>query len=173
MKYYRSKQLFRVAVCAMVTGGRPHCSELVSTQWIDKQTKQLFQRAGWYQFLSKFTGENYGVARKSAESYDGNRVMIDNISFIVDNAFIFEETGLPQIGEPWFKGKTLVAIDCNSFLKDEYKDPDWKDGIPTKWIRDEWHGSIEVIQKFITCDFHFTRATIYLLRFPGHLAKVK
>ena len=80
---------------------------------------------------------------------------------------------MPQIGKPWFKGKTLVAIDCNSFLKNEYKDHDWKDGIPTKWIRDEWRVSIEVIQKFITCDFHFTRATIYLLRFLGHLAKVK
>ena len=66
-----------------------------------------------------------------------------------------------------------MAIDYNSFLKNKYKDPDWKDGIPTKWIKDEWRGSIEVIQKFITCDFHFTRATIYLLRFLGHLAKVK
>ena len=80
--------------------------------------------------MSKFTGENYGVAKKSTESYDGNRVVIGSISFVV---------------EPWFKGKTLVAIDCNSFLKNEYKDPDWKDGIPTKWIKDEWRGSIEVI----------------------------
>ena len=90
--------------------------------------------------MSKFTGENYGVARKFAESYDGNRVVIGSISFIVDSAFIFEATGLPQISEPWFKGKTLVATDYNSFLKDEYKDPDWKDGIPTKWIRYEWRG---------------------------------
>ena len=99
--------------------------------------------------------------------------MIGSISFVVDNAFIFEATSLPQMGEPWFKGKTLVAIDCNSFLKNKYKDPDWKVGIPTKWLRDEWHGSIEVIQKFITCDFHFTRETIYLLRFLGHLERVK
>lgn len=137
----------------MVTRGRPRHSKLVSTQWIDKQTKQLFQGVGWYQFLSKFTSENYGVTRKFAESYDGNRVMIGSISFTINSAFIYEETGLPLIGEPWFKGKTLVAIDCNSFLKDEYNDPDWKDGIPTKWIKDEWCGSIEVIQKFITCDF--------------------
>ena len=95
--------------------------------------------------MSKFTGENYGVARKFAESYDGNKVVIGSIIFTVDSAFISEAIGLPQIGEPWFKGKTLVAIYCNLFLKDEYKDPDYKDGIPTKWIRDEWCGSIEVI----------------------------
>jgi hypothetical protein len=87
--------------------------------------------------------------------------------------FISKATGLPQISKPWFKGKTLVAMDCNSFLKNEYKDSDWKVGIPTKWIKNEWHGSIKVIQKFIMCDFHFTRAKIYLLRFLGHLAKVK
>ena len=41
-KYYRSEQLFRVAAYAMVTRGRPHRSEPVSTQWIDKWMKQLF-----------------------------------------------------------------------------------------------------------------------------------
>ena len=66
-----------------------------------------------------------------------------------------------------------MAIDCNLFLKDEYKDPDWKNEIPTKWLKDEWRGAVEVIQKFITCDFHFTRATIYLLKFLGHLVGVK
>jgi hypothetical protein len=95
--------------------------------------------------LSKLLGENYGVARKFAKSYDGNRVMIGDISFVVDSTFIYETTGLPQIGEPSFKGKILVAMDCNSFLKNEYKDPDWKVGIPTKWLKDEWRGSIEVI----------------------------
>ena len=133
----------------------------------------MFQGVGWYQFLSKFACKNYGVARQFAESYDSGRVVIGNISFLADSAFISEATDLPQIGEPCFKGKTVVAIDCNSFLKDEYKDPDWKSRISTKWLKDEWHGTVEVIQKFITCDFHFTRETIYLLRFLGHLAVVK
>ena len=39
LKCYRFEQLFRVAVYAMVTRGRPHRSEPVSTQWIDKRTK--------------------------------------------------------------------------------------------------------------------------------------
>ena len=58
LKFYCSEQSFRVIVYAMVTGGRPHRSEPLSTQWIDKRTKQLFQGVGWYQFLSKFIGEN-------------------------------------------------------------------------------------------------------------------
>jgi len=157
----------------MVIGGRPHHSEFLNTQWIDKRSKQLFQEAGWYQFLSKFVGENYRVARQFAERYNGSRVMIGSINFVAENAIISKATDLPQIGEPWFKGKIVVAIDCNLFLKEEYKDPDWKSGIPTKWLKDEWHGAVEVIQKFITCDFHFTREMIYLLRFPGHLVGVK
>ena len=31
LRYYHSEELFQVAVYAMVTGGRPHLSELVST----------------------------------------------------------------------------------------------------------------------------------------------
>ena len=162
LKLYFSENSFRVIAYTMVTGGRTHHSEPLSMQCIDKQTKQLFQGAGWYQFLSKFTDENYRVARQFTESYDGRSVVIGSISFVAYNAFISQVTGLPQIGEPWFKGKTLVVMDCNSFLKNEYKDPDWKDRIPTKWLKDEWHGAVEVIQKFITCDFHFTRVTIYL-----------
>lgn len=99
--------------------------------------------------------------------------MICGISFVVDNAFISEATACLRLVNHGLKEKIVVAIVCNSFLKDEYKDPDWKRGIPTKWLKDEWRGTVEVIQKFITCDFHFTRATIYLLRFLGHLAWVK
>ena len=64
-------------------------------------------------------------------------------------------------------------MDFNLFLKDKHEDPDWKHGIPTHWLKEEWQGVIKVIQKYITCDFHFTRTTLYLMRFLGHLAGIK
>ena len=66
-----------------------------------------------------------------------------------------------------------MAMDFNLFLKDEHAKPDWKDGIPTSQLKEEWQGVIKVIQRYITCDFHLTKATIYLMRFMGHLAGVK
>lgn len=80
---------------------------------------------------------------------------------------------MPQIGELWFKGKTGLAMDFNIFLKEEHADPNWENGIPTHWLKEEWKGIIEVIQRYITCGFHFTRTTVYLMRFLGHLARIK
>ena len=33
-----------------------------SVEQIDASTKELLQKLGFYQFLQKFSGENYGVA---------------------------------------------------------------------------------------------------------------
>ena len=157
----------------MVTGRRPHRSEPKDTTLVDEAGKRLFKRAGSYRFLSKFSRENYGVAKRFVETFKGDRVVILSLDFTADRDFIYEPKGLPQIGENWFKGKTVLAMDYNMFLKDEYVDPDWKDGILTRWLKVEWQGLIKVIQRYITCDFHLTRATIYLMRFLGHLAGVK
>ena len=79
----------------MATGGRPHQSELEDTELVDKVGRKLFKQDGWYRFLAKFYGENYGVARKFAETYDGSRVIIGSLDFVVDREFISEATGLP------------------------------------------------------------------------------
>ena len=79
----------------MVTGGRPHRSELEDTNLVDRVGRRLFKQAGWYRFLAKFSGENYGVARKFVETYDDSRVVIGSLDFVVDREFISEATGLP------------------------------------------------------------------------------
>lgn len=108
----------------MVTGGQPHHFELEDTALVDEVGKQLFKKVGWYRFLSKFSGENYGVARRFVETFKGDGVVIGSLDFSVDRDFIYEATVLPQIGENWFKGKMVLAMDCNVFLKDEYVNPD-------------------------------------------------
>ena len=123
--------------------------------------------------MSKFSGEKYGVARRFVDTFKGDRVVIGSLDFTVDRDLISKATSLPQIGKNWFKGKMFLAMDCNMFLKDAYADPNWKDGIPTSWFKEEWQGIIKVIQRYITYDFHLTKATIYLMRFLGHLASVK
>ena len=80
--------------------------------------KQLFKKAGWYHFLSKFSGENYDVARRFVETYKGDRFVIGSLDFTVDRDFIYGAIGLPQIGKNWFKGKIVLAMECNVFLKD-------------------------------------------------------
>ena len=93
----------------MGTGSQPHWLAPADTELVDIVGKKLLKQDGCYRFLSKFSGENYGVVRKFAETYDGRRVTIGILDFIVDREFIFEETGLHQIGKLWFKGKTVLT----------------------------------------------------------------
>lgn len=55
----------------------------------------------------------------------------------MDQEFIFEVTWLPQIGELWFKGKMVLEMDFNTFLKEGHFDLDWKNGVPTRWLQDD------------------------------------
>ena len=105
--------------------------------------------------------------------YDGKRAILGSLEFTVDQEFISEATGLPQICELWFQGRMVLAMDFNTFMKDDHFDPDWKNGVPTRWLQDNWQKAIKVIQSFITCDFHFARTIVYLMRFLGHLSGVK
>ena len=61
----------------MVTRGQPHRSEPEDPELVDKVDKRIFKKAGWYCFLSKFSGENYGIARRFVETYNGDRVIIE------------------------------------------------------------------------------------------------
>lgn len=178
IKKFRSK-VFIPTVCpsfimnTMVKGGWPHQSEPSDIELVDKNAKKLFQHACWYRFLSKFSGENYGIARRFVETYDGKRAIVGSVEFIVDQEFISEATGFPQLGKLWFKGRMVLAMDYNTFLKEDHFDPDWKNGVPTHWLQDDCQKYIKVIQSYITCDFHFSRTTVYLMRFLGHLSRVK
>lgn len=137
-KIFVSTVFLSFIVNTMVTGGRPHQSELSNTELVDKNAKKFFQHAGWYRFLSKFSGENSGIARQFTEAYDGKRAIVGSLEFIVDQEFISKATGLPQICELWFKGKMALAMDFNTFLKEEHFDPEWNNNVPMRWIQDDW-----------------------------------
>ena len=81
--------------------------------------------------LRNFSGENYGVARGFAESFNGEWVIVVILEFSFMQEFISEVMGLYPIVKIWFKGKTVMYIDFNPFLKDEHTDPEWQNGIPT------------------------------------------
>ena len=85
----------------------------------------------FYQFLQKFSSENYGMALEFAQSFDGKQVSIGSFSFKIIESFIAKATGLPMIGEKWYKKKTMRMGDFSSFLKPRFTMVDWSCGIPS------------------------------------------
>ena len=70
---------------------------------VDSEGFKILQRASWIPFLHKFSGYNLEVTRQFAESFDGKKAQIGNLTLYLSEDFIAQVTGLPQIGEKWFK----------------------------------------------------------------------
>ena len=79
--------------------------------------QRILEGSGFHDFLQKFSGENYGVAMAFAQSFDGQQVHVGSLKFKVTEAFISEATGLPMVGERWYKKKTMRIGDFTTFLK--------------------------------------------------------
>ncbi len=76
------------------------------------------QQIGWLEFIRKFHGHNLEATKQFAATFDGKRVVIENLELPVTQETIVEATSLPNIGEEWFKGKFDKNIfHWNQFFK--------------------------------------------------------
>ena len=82
-------------------------SEPVGTKYLKgyPQIREMLQQVGWLQFLEKFNGFHKEVTKTFSQSFNGSRVEIGDVKFIITESFIAEAKKLPRKGEQWFKNK--------------------------------------------------------------------
>ena len=73
-----------------------------------------------------------------AQSSNGQQVSVCSLKFKVTEAFILEATSLPMAGERWYKKRTMRIENFTAFLKPQYSMVDWKCGIPSSWLKEDW-----------------------------------
>ena len=112
---------------------------------IDASSKERLQKSGFYQFLQKFSGENYGMALAFAQSSDGKQVSVSSLKFKITESFIAEAMGLPMTGEKWYKKKTMRIGEFSAFLKPQFTMVDWRCGIPSSWLKEDWQPILRVV----------------------------
>lgn len=100
----------------MGKGGTVNRLEPKGPEFCDWNTGVWFRAAGWYEFI-KFSGENYGVSRTFALSFDGIQVQLGSLKFEVTEKYIAKALSLPHTSECWYKGQALGATNLNYFLK--------------------------------------------------------
>ena len=87
-----------------------------------------------------------------ARAFDGVKVEIRGIKSTVTKSFITEATGLPRIGEKWFKNRGIETKDCKVFLKKPSMDTTiFKKGIPSTTLKSKWRNLLLINRKFVTC----------------------
>ena len=42
-----------------------------NSQYYQENAKSWFQLVGWFNFIKKFSGENYGVSKAFSQTFDG------------------------------------------------------------------------------------------------------
>ena len=112
---------------------------------VNATAKKILQGSGFYQFLQRFSGENYGVSMAFAQSFNGQQVSVGSLKFKVTKAFISEATSLPMAGERWYKKKTMRIWDFTTFLKPKYSMVDWRCGIPSSWLKKDWQQVLKIV----------------------------
>ena len=86
-----------------------------------------------------------GVSLAFAQSFNGQQVSVGSLKFKVIEAFISEAIGLPMAGERCYKKKTKRIGDFTAFLKPQYSMVDWRCGIPSSWLKEDWQQVLRVV----------------------------
>jgi hypothetical protein len=69
----------------------------------------------------------------------------------VTEEFVSQATGLPQVGEKWFKNAKMLDVPWNFFMV-SHESTYYPKGIPINILKTRWHNLILILNKFITCE---------------------
>jgi hypothetical protein len=85
-----------------------------------------------------------------AKSYYGKKATVGSLELIVDEADIALATGLPRIGQSWFKTTVTKNLEFRPYLKLEFQGTRWKKSIPISYLEEKWKNLFKAIQLYIT-----------------------
>jgi hypothetical protein len=115
---------------------------------------------GWDLLIKKLQGYNLQVAKEFALTFDGYREKVGEIQLEVTEIFLSEATGLPLIGQKWFKNSKLDEVPWSLFVTSRKIDCCDK-GIPVSLLKVRWHGLLAVLKQFITYEGHYGLVFLY------------
>jgi hypothetical protein len=137
---------------------------------IHRDCMQILEQKQWLSFFEKFDGFCEGIALEFAHSFDGERATVGNLTIRITEDSLAFVTGLPQIGERYFKTKHFKDKSWVPFIsRSRVAAVNWKKGIPRSWLVHPWDELAYLIQKFITCEGRFSIIYLYHIKLLQHL----
>jgi hypothetical protein len=113
------------------------------------------------------------VTKQFAESFDGQKAQIGNLTLSITKDFISQVTRLPQIGEKWFKKQYMDESARTLYINKSRKAHNWVHGVARSWIKSPWDELAYLIQKYVTCEGRFSLVFLYHIRILQHLNQEK
>jgi hypothetical protein len=128
----------------------------------DNARKDL-ERNGWHIFIEKFQGFNLQVAQEFDLTFDGCREKTGDVQLKVTKEFISQATGLPAVGQKWFKNAKVEEVPW-TLLFTSQKITNCDRGMSISFLKPRWHDLLVVVKQFITCEGRFRLVFLYHLR---------
>ena len=157
-------------------GGRINRFEPINTMELNASplTVSCFQNIGCYQFCEKVQRvQNHPeMTRLFILNLHEKQVNLAGVKFDLSLDVIVISTGIPSVGEKWFRKANLYISHYEPFLKPRYKDYN-KSIFPFSHFLERYAPMMRVIMKYFTCEGIFSRLYSYHIRFLMHFTRVK
>jgi hypothetical protein len=135
----------------------------IQTLLLYDNARDDLERNGWRTFIEKFKGFNQRVAQEFALTFDGCRAKIGDMQLEVNEYFLRQATGLPAIGQKWFKNAKVEDVPW-TLLFTSRKIASCDQGTPISALKPRWHDLLAIVKQFIMCEGRFGLVFLYHLQ---------
>ena len=157
-------------------GGRIKKFEPLSTMELNASpmTATCFQNVGCFHFCERVqqVQSHPKLTRLFILNLHEKQVNLVGVKFELSSDAIAIATGIPSVGEKWFKQANLDISHYEPFLKARYKDYN-KSIFPFLDLLDRYAPMMRVIMKYFTCEGRFSRLYSYHIRLLMHFTRIK
>jgi hypothetical protein len=112
---------------------------------VEPMVREVFQRVGCLSFCQKMQRGHPEVERQFALHFDGIKTKAKNLEFEVSEASIAATTGIPNIGERWFKSMINNVSFSKDFLKPDYQKEKFSKGLPRSHLVEGFNKRLKII----------------------------
>ena len=82
----------------------------------------------------------------------------------MDERSVALATGLPLVGERWFKYQRMDITEWRKLLKNPCQEVSFRTGVARRYFKKEWRLVLDLIHRYVTCEGHLSSAYVYHLR---------
>ena len=120
-------------------------------------TVSCFKHVGCFEFCEKVQKSQYHpmLTRLFITNLHDRQVTLAGVTFDMSTNAISTATGIPNVGEKWFKQGNLDLSYYEPYLKPRYKD-DKKTIFPFSHLLDQYVPMMKIIMKYFTCEGRFS-----------------
>ena len=133
-----------------------------------------FRYVGCYQFCERVERVQHHpkLTRLFILNLHDNRVTLAGVTFALSTAIIFYATGIPNVGERWYKSQDLDDHYFEPYLKTRYKNEGRK-FFPFSLLLSKYAPVMKIIMRYFTCEGRFSKLYTYHIRLLMHFTRVR